>query len=132
MLFNILISRNYNIHICCQQFIYGLILCNFDRKMFRTIYYIFRTSRSMSASAAFSYGAEERFVISNIGKCRKLSTAEAFRRSTHCPPIHSPPACINTLTSTLSLCLIFFCFSSSWWTSILSQQKRLIQVIHFI
>jgi len=96
-----------------------------------SIYYIFRTLRSMmSASTAFSYGAEKRFVINNIEKCRKLSLAEAFRPSTHCHPlIHSSPACISTLTSTLSLSDLFSVFlcrdeRPSY------QRKRLIQVIH--
>jgi len=93
-----------------------------------SIYYIFRTLHSMMS--AFSYGAEERFVISNIEKCKKLSLAEAFRRSTHChPPVHSSPACISTLTSTLSLSDLFSVFLCRDERPS-CQRKRLIQVIH--
>jgi len=78
------ITINYNVHIYCQQFIYGLMLCNFNGKMFRTslLYFSDFTFDLMSASAAFFYSAEKKFVINNIEKCRKLSPAEGF--SSHC------------------------------------------------
>jgi len=63
----------------------------------------------MSVSAVFSYGAEERFVISNIEKSRKLSTAEAFRRSTHChPPSFS--SCMYQYTYFYTFSDLFFVF----------------------